>query len=337
VFRQGDYQPLKSTDEGAKVASPSPNNIICSIAQNNTGKDVIDKYLTAQNVIDQKDIVAYLDKNAKLVGEKIKGARGWILGQKKEDGVMQGSFVAFIESKEVKIYVTAKFDSEENQKVILSALKSIVSPESDNLESYTDTNNIATISKPEGWKIDISSQTLQMHQVLQNFGAMIYPSGTRTTQELTPSEVNEAVKKQQGNNKDNPIGEVVSGVSIPMPLIDYMAVYSIDKNVDPKALDQRFSGMIGFTENGINDPYTWVLDTINKKGLSMANCPGKYFISDKPIYIMQAKPAGTLFAVVEGEMGKVLIMAGWTNDGIKKIIIDTLNKITSVSTAAKAK
>lgn len=336
VFRPGDYQPLKGTDSGAKVASPSPNNIVCAIAQKTTKKDLIDKYLTAQNIIDQKDIVAYLDNGAESKGEKIKNAYGWILGQKKEDGLTAGSLVAFIQTKDVKIYVTSKFDSEENRKAVLDALKSIKSQDPESIDSYIDNNKIATINKPEGWKIDITSQTLQMHQIPQGLGAMIYPAGTKTIQEMTPTQVNEELKKQQGNNKSNPVGEVISGLSFPMPLVDYMAVYSIDNKVDPAVMNQRFFSMLGFSENNIKAPYTWMLDNINKKGLSMANSPtGKYYISDMPIKIMQAKPEGSLFAVVEGEKGKVLIMAGWTNDGIKKIIIDTLNKITPASAGTK--
>ncbi|MBP7732725.1 MAG: hypothetical protein KA140_03050 [Caldisericia bacterium] len=332
VFRPGDYEPFNGTNVGgAKVASPSPNNIICAIAHDTVSKDDIEKYLTAQNVIDHKDIVAYLNDNAKQVGEKIKDAYGWILGQKKEDGITQGSYIAFVESKDIKIYISSKFDSEENSKAVLDALKSIKSTDPESIQSYIDNNKIVTIGKPEGWKIDITSQTMQMHQIPQGLGAMIYPAGTKTMQEMTPAQLNESVKKQQGKD----IGEVVSGLTIPQPLIDYMAVYSIDKTVDPAVLNQSFSGMIGFGENGITNPYTWILDNIKNKGLSLAGCSGKYFIAEKPIKIMQQKPMGNLFSVIENEKGKVLVMAGWTNDGIQKIIIDTLNKITPVSEAAK--
>lgn len=334
VFRPGDYEQFSGASVGgAKVASPSPNNIICAIAHDTVSKDVIEKYLTAQNVIDHKDIVAYLNDDAKKLGEKIKDAYGWILGQKKEDRITQGSYVAFVESRNVKIYISSKFDSEENEKIVLASLKSIKSQDPDNIESYIDNNNIVMIGKPEGWKIDVTSQTMQMHQIPQGLGAMVYPAGTKTMQDMTPAQVNESVKKQQGN--DNSMGEVVSGLSIPTPLIDYMAVYSIDKTVDPAVLNQSFSGMIGFGENGITNPYTWILDNIKNKGLSLASCSGKYFIADKPIKIMQQKPMGSLFSVIENEKGKVLIMAGWTNDGIQKIIIDTLNKITPASEAEK--
>jgi hypothetical protein len=331
VFRPGDYQAIS---ESTKAANPSPNNIICGIAPNDVKADVVDNFIRVQNVIDQADIAKYLDTKAPLLGEKIKDSMGWVLDEQKDKNVTKGSFVAIVKTKDSKIYFTAKFTDEATRKEILAALKSIKSQIPESLESYTDINGIATIPRPDGWKIDTTGQSLAMHQIPPDLGAMIYPSGTKTEQQMTPAQVNDQLSKQK--DKDGkPIGTVTSGLSIPTPLVDYMAIYSIDKTVSPDDLNKRFDNFIGFSKNSITNSYSWILETIKTKGLSMASCEGKYFISEKPIFIMQAVPAGTLFAVIENPKGKLLIMAGWTNDGIKKIIIDTLNKIKSADSIGK--
>lgn len=337
VFRPGDYNAISNTDAGA-VATPSPDNIICAIAPKEISADVVEKFLTAQNVIDQKDIVGFLDKQGPLVGMKMKDSMGWILGQTQDKTVTQGSFVAIIKSEGFKVYMTAKYTDEKKAKEIEAALKTVKAKLPEILDAYTDVNGVATIAKPAGWKIDTSSESLSIHLIPQGLGAMIYPSGSKTQQQMTPEELNKRLYEQQKanpNDKDKPLGTVTSGFSIPTPLLDYMAVYSVDKELTEATFDNVFKKFVGFGLNKVEKPYTWMLENLKAKGLSLADSKGKYFISDFPVSIMAAKPAGNLFALVENQKGKVLIMAGWTNDGIKKIIIDTLNKIKSADPAGK--
>lgn len=337
VFRPGDYEAVKSSQAG-NVASPSPNNIICAIAPKEISADVVEKFITAQNVIDQKDIVGFLDKQGPLVGLKMKDSMGWVLGSIQEKSVTKGSFVAIIKSEGYKVYVTSKFTDDKYAKDIEAALKSIKCKQPETFDSYTDVNGVATITKPDGWKIDTSSESLSIHLIPQGLGAMIYPSGSKTQQQLTPEELNKRLKEQQAanpNDKDKQMGTITSGFSIPTPLLDYMAVYSVDKELTAATFDNVFVKFVGFGLNKVDKPYTWILDNIKSKGLTLANSKGKYFISDFPISIMAAKPAGNLFAIVESDKGKMLVMAGWTNDGIKKMIIDTLNKIKSADQAGK--
>jgi hypothetical protein len=336
VFRPANFQASQQNESGAVTVIPSPNNILCAVFTSSAKTDQIETYLTNQNVIDEKDIVKFVTESAPLVGRKLKNIYGWILGEKPEQKVMTGSYVVYAKTGDVTIYITAKYTDDNVKKEILASLESLKAPIPDIIDAYNDNLGIASIKCPEGWKVDISGDTLNLHIIPPGLGAMIYPKGTKTLHDMTAQEVNENLKKNQ-NSDSKPMGEVTSGLSIPTPLRDYIAIYSIEKGTDPSILDNSFNnGIIGFNLNKIDKPYSWILDTINKKGLSMANCPGKYFISDNPIQIMQVKPEKTLFGTIDGANGKLLIMAGWTNDGVRKIIIDALDNIkTNTDQTAK--
>ena len=326
AFFPTSFKSTEQKSDGTTTANPSPNNILFTIVPKDYSTAEVENFLTDQNVLADPKIVEYLRKSAQVHGRQLKSCpSGWVLGEKPEQKVTSGSFVGYIKTAETEIFFTSKYTDKENQEEILKSLDSLKVAKPASLDAYTGHDGSFTIPRPEGWVIDTESQTLMVHRVNVGQGAVFYPEGTKTTYSMSPEEIQATMEKSGQNDNGK---QVVSSASFPVPLYTYMAVYDLGKNPDAKSLNAMFLGMIGFQQDlGVSNAYDWMVENIAKKGLSMANCPGKYFISEKPVKIMQVKPKQSLFATIETKSGTVLIMAGWTNDQNQKAIIDTLNKI----------
>lgn len=326
AFFPTSFKSLEQNSDGSSIAKPSPNNLLFTIVPKDYSTEEVENFLTDQNVLANPKIVEYLRKSAQLDGRLLKScSSGWVLGEKPEQKVTSGSFVGYIKTADTEIFFTSKYTDKDNKEAILKSLDSLKVEKPVSLDEYTGVDGSFTIPRPEGWVIDTDSQTLMVHRVAAGQGAVFYPEGTKTTYSMTPEEIQKTMEKSGENNDGK---QVVSSASFPVPLYTYMAVYDLGKNPDANSLNAMFRAMIGFQQDlGVNNAYDWIVENIAKKGLSMANCPGKYFISEKPVKIMQVKPKQSLFATFETKDGTVLIMAGWTNDQNQKAIIDTLNQI----------
>lgn len=317
----------KTGDSATDIAGISPNNILCAVFTKDAKVEDIEKFLTGQNIISEQNIVQFFESKGKLMGTKIENANAWLFGDKPIKELTSGSIVAYIQGDNFTAYLHGKFDSEKTRDEIIKSFKSIKSTivEQVNLTEYKDMFGYVTVPTPDGWKCDVSSDVLPMHQLIRDYGALFYPAGAQTKFQLTPQDLKNKLETKDGKKID---GEVLSGISLSMPMRDFLAVYVIDPKTNPVAFDNSLEQMmVGFGLNKIKHPYDWIKENA-QKGTAMEKCQGKYFIND-PIQIMQVKPVKSIFGLIEAKDGNVVIMGGWTNDGIKKIIIDTLNKITA--------
>lgn len=316
----------KTGDSATDIAGLSPNNILCAVFTKDAKIDDIQKFLTGQNIIAEDDLVQFFSSKGKVMGTKIENANAWLFGDKPMKGLVAGSAVAYIEGNDFTAYLHGKFDSDANRDEIIKSFKTIQSKDVEpaNLTEYTDPLGFVKIPTPEGWKLDTTSDTLRMHQIVQDAGAIFYPAGSNNKMNLTPEDIQNKLAKD-GKKID---GTVQGGISLPMPLRDYLSVYVLDKDTSAETMNGVFKNFIGFGLNNIEKPFTWIVDSLKDKGITMESCSGSYFIAE-PVQIMGLKPVKSLFGIIEAKDGKVLLMGGWTNDGIKKIIIDTINKITA--------
>lgn len=316
----------KTGDSATNIVGISPNNILCAVFTKDAKVEDIEKFLTGQNIISEQNIVQFFESKGKLMGTKIENANAWLFGDKPMKELTSGSIVAYIQGESFTAYLHGRFDSEATREAIIKSFKSIQSKEVEpaNLAEYADPLGFVKIPTPEGWKLDTTTDTLRMHQIIQDAGAIFYPAGSNNKMNLTPEDIQNRLTKD-GKKID---GTVQGGISLPMPLRDYLSVYVLDKDTSAETMNGVFKNFIGFGLNNIEKPYTWIVDSLKDKGTAMESCSGKYFIGE-PIQIMGLKPVKSLFGIIEAKDGKVLLMGGWTNDGIKKIIIDTLNKITA--------
>jgi hypothetical protein len=316
--------------EGSETTIPeiSKTNIICAVFTPGAKKEDIEKFLTGQNMIAEQDIVQYFGSKGKLEGLKLEKANAWVFGEKPLKVLTSGSAAAYIEGESFTAYMHGKFEDEASRKQILDAFKSIVTKnvEPANLKEYTDKFGYATIPTPEGWKCDLSSDALQVHQIFKDYGALFYPAGSKNKLEMSPEDLKNRMQENDGKKIE---GEITTGITFTMPFRDYLAAYIIDPKTNPAAFNKALADFfVGFKMNSIENPYEWIKKTAVEKGTQMEKCQGKYFIND-PIQIMNVKPEKSIFGVIESKDGMVVLMGGWTNDGVKDIIIDTINKITA--------
>lgn len=317
----------KTGDSATDVAGISPNNILCAVFTKDAKIDDIQKFLTGQNIIAEDDLVQFFSSKGKVMGTKIENANAWLFGDKPMKELTSGSVVAYVEGNEFTAYIHGKFDNDKTRDEIIKSFKTIHSKDVEpaNLPEYTDPLGFVNIPTPEGWKLDTTSDSLRMHQIVQNAGAIFYPSGTTSKMNFSPEDIQNKLTTKDGKKIE---GTVQGGFSLPMPLRDYLAVYVLDKGTKPETMNGILANFIGFGSNKIDKPFNWIESSVMDKGIAMEKCQGRYFISD-PVQIMTVKPKNSVFGIIEAKDGKVLLMGGWTNDGIKKIIIDTINKITA--------
>ncbi len=316
-----------SGDSATVTADLAPNNILCAVFTKDAKADDIEKFLLGQNIIAETNLVEFFSSKGKVMGTKIENVKGWIFGDKPMKELVAGSVVAYIEGNDFTAYLHGKFDSDANRDEIIKSFKSIKTNEVEpaNLTEFKDMFGYVTVPTPEGWKCDVSSDVLQIHQIVKDYGAIFYPAGENKRMQFSPEQLKTMMEGKEGKKIE---GEVSMSTSFSMPLSNYLAVYIIDPKTNPAAFDNALEQfVVGFGMNGIKNPYDWIKENA-KKGTSMEKSQGKYFIND-PIQIMQVKPVNSIFGLIESKDGNVVLMGGWTNDGIKKIIIDTINKITA--------